>query len=173
MNSVQIRQFNAQLYQFDVVLKGYRARHWVNQYLVVGESAGHARARLLERLIESDVEFKHVDEGREMGVVQYVSSRSIPNADAQKRMGIAPAVPKPKPKPKPSKRVLGLTQRSVLRGLVEHKGWHDNGCGWVWNNVSGTQRILDSLVQRCLVDKGDHKYTINEAGIKALKVRRP
>lgn len=68
-------------------------------------------------------------------------------------------------------RKLGSTQEAVLRCLQEHKGWSP-GCGWYWNNPSGTQKTMESLVERGLVDRKSYKswrgmtsmYTINAKG---------
>jgi hypothetical protein len=157
----------ATMYQFGVLLPTINSsRYTCIYYLVAGESSEHARARLLERLVENALTFEHVDAGREMGPVQLASSVSVSRADALKRMGKPAEAPKPPPAPKLSTRPLGDIQRSLLRGLVEHKGWSGNT--WVWDNYSGTQRRLDALVQRCLVDKTGSMYTINNAGREAL-----
>jgi hypothetical protein len=49
-------------------------------------------------------------------------------------------------------RKLGKTQAAVLKCLQRH-GRYYPGCGWYWNNTSGTIRILESLVRRGLVVK--------------------
>jgi hypothetical protein len=78
------------------------------------------------------------------------------------------------PKPRAlSDRPLGETQRSVLCSVREHGSWSIN-CGWYWNNDSGTRKILDSLYQRCLVDRSEGRsptYTINDEGRKALAAK--
>lgn len=43
-------------------------------------------------------------------------------------------------------RKLGSVQRDVLRALEEHGMWH-SWCGWIWDSVSNTTRIMDSLVR--------------------------
>lgn len=48
-------------------------------------------------------------------------------------------------------RRLGDNQRSVLQALKRHSTYF-HGCGWVWNSRSGTEKILDSLVKRGLVE---------------------
>lgn len=50
---------------------------------------------------------------------------------------------------KTKERPLGKTQESILHSLRTHKVWHEK-CGWVWNNDSGTRKLLDSLVKRGL-----------------------
>lgn len=55
-------------------------------------------------------------------------------------------------------RPLGRVQFEVLRALVRHKYWYPH-CGWLWGTPSGTQRILDSLVQRGLVVRDGNRYT--------------
>ena len=47
---------------------------------------------------------------------------------------------------------LGKTQTSVLSALVEHKSWYA-GCGWTWTTDRNTERLLDSLVRRGLVER--------------------
>jgi hypothetical protein len=83
---------------------------------------------------------------------------------------------KVKPAPALSDRPLGDTQLNVLRALRDHQGrWHSS-CGWYWSTDSGTRRILETLVQRCLVDKEGEgyraTYTINRSGLEALKQGR-
>jgi hypothetical protein len=65
-------------------------------------------------------------------------------------------------------RKLGDNQRITLQSLLEHRGWSP-GCGWVWNNYSGTVRLLDSLVRRGLAAKTGTEYRITEAGRQRLK----
>lgn len=51
---------------------------------------------------------------------------------------------------------LGTTQANVLRSLVTNRSveggarWTPH-CGWVWNTVYGTQKLLDGLVRKGLV----------------------
>jgi hypothetical protein len=47
-------------------------------------------------------------------------------------------------------RPLGQSQQDMLRALREHKFWH-RYAGWLWQNPSVTEGVLDSLVQRGLV----------------------
>jgi hypothetical protein len=47
-------------------------------------------------------------------------------------------------------RPLGTIQVSMLAALKRHRSWY-SGCGWLWDTVKGTERILDSLVRRGLV----------------------
>ncbi len=55
-------------------------------------------------------------------------------------------------KPRP----LGSVQLSVLCCLIRMGGrWSLNRHGWVWANDSGTDRILQSLAKRGLVDIGN------------------
>lgn len=44
---------------------------------------------------------------------------------------------------------LGRNQLSVLLALWEHTEWYP-GCGWIWDNQSGTERILLSLMKKGL-----------------------
>jgi len=48
-------------------------------------------------------------------------------------------------------RALGITQKDVLYHMSEHGGSWFDGCGWIWTNRSGTERIMRSLVRRGLV----------------------
>ncbi|USC17073.1 hypothetical protein [Rhodococcus sp. 11-3] len=47
---------------------------------------------------------------------------------------------------------LGDRQRSVLEALLDHGQWYA-GCGWVWDTVSGTDRVMRSLVRRGLAEQ--------------------
>lgn len=77
-------------------------------------------------------------------------------------------------------RELGDRQRSCLRALASHG--HYPGTGWLYDNHSGTIKILESLVRRGLVDKEDRpargrlfnpgygrfSYKINDEGLRIL-----
>lgn len=75
---------------------------------------------------------------------------------------------------------IGDTQIHMLKSLYEHRGWH-GGCGWIWNTVSGTIRILEALTKRGLVTKTQRNpnnnrsaaYKINDAGIELLCEHNP
>jgi hypothetical protein len=43
---------------------------------------------------------------------------------------------------------LGVTQRGVLRALLEHRAYPS---AWVWDTPAGTVRVLNGLVKRGLV----------------------
>jgi hypothetical protein len=43
-------------------------------------------------------------------------------------------------------RKLGKVQQDVLASLKRHGSWHRR-CGWLWDTVSHTERILNSLVR--------------------------
>ena len=59
-------------------------------------------------------------------------------------------------------RKLGEIQVNVLNALSEHGDWHPTKiCGWTWDNDSHTKKVLDSLVNRELVE-------INEEGFYTL-----
>ncbi len=67
-----------------------------------------------------------------------------------------------------------------MRFLHQHQRWYA-GCGWVWDNVSGTERLLKSLERRGLVQSRVAKgllncesatYTLTAAGLEEL-ARRP
>jgi hypothetical protein len=45
---------------------------------------------------------------------------------------------------------LGSTQKTLLDSLEQHGLWKP-GCGWVYDNESGTRRRLDALVNKHLV----------------------
>ena len=49
-------------------------------------------------------------------------------------------------------RKLGGVQEQILRGLREHNGWRRGG-GWVWDNTSRTEKVLNTLANRQLVTK--------------------
>lgn len=73
---------------------------------------------------------------------------------------------------------LGVNQDGVLRALGSRNGgvWFP-GCGWAWNTVSQTRRILDSLVLRGLVvlEKlyGREQYRITEEGLAVIAPTLP
>lgn len=56
-------------------------------------------------------------------------------------------------------RKLGITQRSVLRALVEHNVY-SAGSGWVWDTHLGTVKVLESLVRRGLVERTESVRTV-------------
>jgi hypothetical protein len=72
-----------------------------------------------------------------------------------------------------AERPLGNTQLSVLRALAQHNGgvWYA-GCGWLWDNYSGTMRIMEALTKRGLATRTEQgrqvRFTITEAGRAAL-----
>jgi len=80
-------------------------------------------------------------------------------------------------------RPLGENQAYALKCLSEYNDgtWYP-GARWVWDNLSGTVRLLDSLVKRGLATKEIRRYTripedypfytITEAGRAALKESR-
>ena len=47
---------------------------------------------------------------------------------------------------------LGRNQTSTLLSLWEHTEWYP-GCGWIWDNRSGTERILLSLAKKGLASR--------------------
>ena len=63
-------------------------------------------------------------------------------------------------------RPLGGTQQEVLRSLRNHGYWHYSRCGWYWDTLGNTEKVLDSLVRRGLVTKdGDGFYRPVEGGV--------
>lgn len=47
-----------------------------------------------------------------------------------------------------SMKKLGSVQQDVLAALKRYRSWSPDGhVGWVWDNVSGTKRVMDSLVR--------------------------
>lgn len=85
-------------------------------------------------------------------------------------------------KPRP----LGPIQLELLKMLTPHSGWRSGGwhpgCGWIWDTVRGTARILDTLVARGLASvepymhNGTGKYSITNEGkavLEAKQVRKP
>jgi len=67
-------------------------------------------------------------------------------------------------------RPLGSSQAYVLRCLAEkNNGRWWPGCGWAWKNRSASVRILQSLADRDLAERGattagDAMFTITDAG---------
>ena len=77
-------------------------------------------------------------------------------------------------------RKLGAVQRDCLKILAreDHRilgltsgSWHID-CGWIWDTASRTERVMESLAERGLVDVKTEitrtwtrkTYTINDAG---------
>ena len=61
-------------------------------------------------------------------------------------------------------RALGDVQRNVLELLRDRGSWRV-GCGWVWDNDSGTKRVLDTLTYRGLVTRErNSSYRLTVAG---------
>lgn len=54
-------------------------------------------------------------------------------------------------------RKLGKKQQDVLASLRRHGSWHRR-CGWLWDNVSGTERVLNSLVRAGYVTVNNGTY---------------
>lgn len=81
-----------------------------------------------------------------------------------------PPVPRAKPARFPP---LGKTQVSVLESLNRH-GNHEwfHGCGWVWNTLGGTERLLNSLVKRGLVERIERKYTKSDATFTVWRLKK-
>jgi hypothetical protein len=54
----------------------------------------------------------------------------------------------------------------VLNSLKRNGGYWYSGCGWMWDNKSGTTKIMESLLKRGLVTKatvlGATRYTLKE-----------
>ena len=44
-------------------------------------------------------------------------------------------------------RKLGNVQHAVLEALKQHGSWSPNVHNWVWDNINGAKRIMDSLVR--------------------------
>jgi hypothetical protein len=53
-------------------------------------------------------------------------------------------------------RKLGSTQEGVLRALIRHGRFPG---GWVWNTRSETERALESLVKRGVVERTERPMT--------------
>ena len=68
---------------------------------------------------------------------------------------------------------LGSKQKSVLSAMCYHRTWYV-GCGWLWDTLSGTEKVMRSLAKKGLVDEKtcDHRWSkgvmweINEEGEK-------
>ena len=79
-------------------------------------------------------------------------------------------------------RPLGARQYSVLKSMADSRsGQWFAGCGWIWDTNTGTQKILESLERRGLVERiededepmpsfGSHGwYQITQAGRNVFK----
>lgn len=142
--------------------------HSAISFLVLAETPEIAKAMLLEH----DPNFVFVTQPNSAGNVQYHNYYTWTPEDLRRRMGEPEPEKKPKPAPKLSSKPLGERQAGVLQSLQEHGGRWPGG-GWVWSTDSDTRSILESLAQRCLVDKNGEgrqaSYTINEHGVRALE----
>jgi DNA-binding PadR family transcriptional regulator len=70
-------------------------------------------------------------------------------------------------------RDLGKVQINVLGSLESHRGTWWAGCGWYWDTYSGTNKLLQSLFKRGLVDHAPNDtrfgvFTINDKGRETL-----
>ena len=69
-------------------------------------------------------------------------------------------------------RPLGKNQNGLLRAMQRRHSTYSAGCGWVWDTHRNTERILDTLVKRGLVDVSEVErrgqtfrvYRLNDAG---------
>lgn len=50
-------------------------------------------------------------------------------------------------------RKLGVNQQGVLESIRSHSYWIPDQSGWIWDTMSNTTKILESLVKRGLVTK--------------------
>lgn len=83
----------------------------------------------------------------------------------------------PASRPKEDARPFGTNQLSCLRCLKRFGTWNDSGrSGWVLDTPSGTQRVLDGLVRRGLVETREEAngrytmYTVYQLTAKGLQV---
>lgn len=167
-------------------MKNYRIRvvkplragkrvHTVIYYSVLAKDEADATNKLkvcLNELGYGEEKIEHIGQPDERDDIQTVLFTSCTPAELRQMKGLPEPKTKPAPERKLSTRKLGDTQLSVLKSLHEHGGWPG---GWVWNTDAGTARIIESLYQRCLVERADPKrpgdygrYTINAEGLKAI-----
>lgn len=62
---------------------------------------------------------------------------------------------------------LGTNQAGMIWAMNDHNGWNPNARpGWIWNTPGGTQKIVDSLVKRGLVEYDNDlgRYMLTETG---------
>lgn len=146
---------------------GARVHTVYNRY-VMAPTEEAAREALRERDPEA-LHYKVSPMTDDGGVLLFLDCAGTASA-AQVRSLLGQPAPPPKvSKLSPeTKRPLGETQRDMLRSLVTHGGWRP-GCGWLWDTVSNTKRILESLCKRGLAVNIGGNYTITEKGRGALK----
>ena len=80
--------------------------------------------------------------------------------------------------PKQRTKSLGPTQRAVLECFLQHSGSWYRGCGWLWDTWSRTERIMESLHRRGMLDRVKTRlgrthiervlYSINDRGRREL-----
>lgn len=71
---------------------------------------------------------------------------------------------------------LGSRQLNILEALDRHGSWRNKFGGWVWDTALATERTLDQLVDKGLVNRTSMNipgnppfYVINNKGIKHLQ----
>lgn len=78
-------------------------------------------------------------------------------------------------------RALTDKQRAILGTMRDKHGWYW-GCGWMWDNRSGTIAILDGLVSRGLAEVQpadvrvapyEPRYTLTPAGLALANELHP
>lgn len=159
---------STKLYRITVILEkpSWQRTHTSIGYLVMADSPEDAKQQLQDQLNKQQKAVELIGDAQEWGNFYPVHYGSCSTAEVARLKGVKP-VEKPKKEPKLSDKPLGETQKSVLRSLQEHGKWPGR---WVWDSNSGTERVLESLRLRCLVDLNDGVYTVNEEGLKFLNM---
>lgn len=105
--------------------------------------------------------------------VQVMRFLTVTKSELAKMKGESLPAQKPKPAPKLSNRKLGQLQMNVLQSLKQHGTYPG---GWIWGSASATERTLESLVQRCLVNKTMvgkvAEFTLNAQGLAAIEAAK-
>ena len=55
-------------------------------------------------------------------------------------------------------RRLSGNQEGAL-AMLQHWGYWSRRCGWMWDTISGTERLMETLVRRGLATKSVSKRT--------------
>lgn len=150
-------------------------KHTGNAFIVEADSEEAAVARMKQHLQRRQTQPVFVGSPRNLGDVAAVTRwLSFDPQRVRQLLGEPEPEVKPKPEPRLSDRPLGEVQLAVLKSLMEHGDSFGGKSPWVWSTPSQTLRILDALVQRCLVKKEDgDRYTLSPAGAHVVRVHFP
>jgi hypothetical protein len=56
-------------------------------------------------------------------------------------------------------RPLGEIQRAVIKAMRSHGGTWSEDAGWLWDTISNTRRVMESLLRRGVVRANDEVFS--------------